>query len=189
MVISSANNAAVALAEHIAKTERDFVKIMNDKAKQLELSTHTNFVNATGLANEQNEESKMTALDVAKLVQKLLEHYPDVLEVTKLTSYELNHNGVILKTTNNMLYYGNTKLYFQGIDGLKTGFTDEAGYCFTGTAKKGGKRMITVVMGTRDNIERFTETKKLLAYGLREFTIYIPFLEEIKRSLESIFKN
>nr|WP_088327661.1 D-alanyl-D-alanine carboxypeptidase family protein [Bacillus cereus] len=189
MVISSANNAAVALAEHIAKTERDFAKIMNDKAKQLKLSTHTNFVNATGLANEQNEESKMTALDVAKLAQKLLEHYPDVLEVTKLTSYELNYNGVILKTTNKMLYYGNTKLYFQGIDGLKTGFTDEAGYCFTGTAKKDGKRMITVVMGTRDNIERFTETKKLLAYGFQEFALYIPFWEEIERFFESIFKN
>lgn len=189
MVISSANNAAVALAEHIAKTERDFAKIMNDKAKQLELSTHTNFVNATGLANEQNEESKMTALDVAKLAQKLLEHYPDVLEVTKLTSYELNHNGVILKTTNKMLYYGNTKLYFQGIDGLKTGFTDEAGYCFTGTAKKDGKRMITVVMGNRDNIERFTETKKLLAYGFQEFALYIPFWEEIERFFESILKN
>lgn len=189
MVISSANNAAVALAEHIAKTERDFAKIMNDKAKQLKLSTHTNFVNATGLANEQNEESKMTALDVAKLAQKLLEHYPDVLEVTKLTSYELDHNGVILKTTNKMLYYGNTKLYFQGIDGLKTGFTDEAGYCFTGTAKKDGKRMITVVMGTRDNIERFTETKKLLAYGFQEFALYIPFWEEIERFFESIFKN
>ncbi|PEL82501.1 D-alanyl-D-alanine carboxypeptidase [Bacillus wiedmannii] len=189
MVISSANNAAVALAEHIAKTERDFAKIMNDKAKQLKLSTHTNFVNATGLANEQNEESKMTALDVAKLAQKLLEHYPDVLEVTKLTSYELNHNGVILKTTNKMLYYGNTKLYFQGIDGLKTGFTDEAGYCFTGTAKKDGKRMITVVMGTGDNVERFTETKKLLAYGFQEFALYIPFWEEIKSSFENIFKN
>ena len=189
MVISSANNAAVALAEHIAKTEGEFAKIMNDKAKQLELSTQTNFVNATGLANEQNEESKMTALDVAKLAQKLLEHYPNVLRATKLTSYELNHNGVILKTTNKMLYSGNTKLYFQGIDGLKTGFTDKAGYCFTGTAKKDGKRMITVVMGTRDNIKRFTETKKLLVYGFQEFAIYIPFWEEIKSSLEDIFKN
>lgn len=189
MAISSANNAAVALAEHIAKTEEDFTKLMNEKAKQLELSTHTNFVNATGLANEQNEESQMTALDVAKLAQNLLKKYPNVLEITKLTSYELNQNGVILKTTNKMLYAGNKKLYFQGIDGLKTGFTDEAGYCFTGTAKKGGKRMISVVMGTSDDAERFKETKKLFAYGFHEFSLYIPFIEEIKSSLETIFKN
>lgn len=71
---------------------------------------------------------------------------------------------------------------------MKTRFTDEAGYCFTGTAKKDGKRMITVVMGTRDNVERFTVTKKYLHMDSSK-SLYISFFEEIKSSLESIFKN
>ncbi|EOP90472.1 hypothetical protein IGM_02164 [Bacillus cereus HuB4-4] len=172
MVISSANNAAVALAEHISKSEKDFTLVMNEKAKQLQLSAHTHFVNATGLANEKNEESQMTALDVAKLAQHLLKNYPNVLEVTKLTSFNLR--GATLKTTDKTLYPSNRKLYFQGVDGLKTGFTDAAGYCFTGTAKKDGKRMISVVMGTNSDAKRFIETKKLLSYGFNE--LYIPIL-------------
>ncbi|HDX9707856.1 TPA: D-alanyl-D-alanine carboxypeptidase [Bacillus thuringiensis] len=163
MVISSANNAAIALAEHISKSEKNFTQLMNEKAKQLQLSTHTRFVTATGLADERNEESQMTALDVAKLAQHLLKHYPGVLKITKLTSFNLH--GTTLKTTDQMLYPSNKKLYFQGVDGLKTGFTDAAGYCFTGTAKQNDKRMISVVMGTNNDTRRFIETKKLLSYA------------------------
>lgn len=172
MVISSANNAAIALAEHISKSEKNFTQLMNEKAKQLRLSTHTHFVNATGLANEKNEESQMTALDVAKLAQCLLKNYPNLLEITQLTSFNLR--GVTLKTTDKMLYTSNRKLYFQGVDGLKTGFTDTAGYCFTGTAKQDGERMISVVMGTSNDAKRFIETKRLFSYGFHK--LYIPFL-------------
>ena len=170
MVISSANNAAVALAEHISKSEENFTKLMNAKAKQLNLSNETHFVNATGLPNAQNEESKMTALDVAMLAQHLLKTYPEVLDITKLTNYTLSYNGATIMTTNKMLDTSNDELYFQGIDGLKTGFTDEAGYCFTGTAKQDEKRMISVVMGTREDTKRFIETKKLFSYGFNKIS-------------------
>ncbi|MDZ3953399.1 D-alanyl-D-alanine carboxypeptidase family protein [Bacillus thuringiensis] len=170
MVICSANNAAVALAEHIASSEKYFTKLMNDKAKQLNLSVQTHFVNATGLANNQNQETKMTALDVAKLARYLLKDYPDVLETTKLTSNNLNYNGLVVQTTNRMLYPANKKLHLKGVDGLKTGFTDEAGYCFTGTAKQDGKRVISVVMGGKDDIGRFKETKKLFVYGFKRLS-------------------
>ena len=170
MVISSANNAAVALAEHISKSEENFTKLMNAKAKQLNLSNETYFVNATGLPNTQNKESKMTALDVAMLAQHLLKTYPEVLDITKLTNYTLSYNGATIMTTNKMLDTSNDELYFQGIDGLKTGFTDEAGYCFTGTAKQGEKRMISVVMGTSEDTKRFIETKKLFSYGFNKIS-------------------
>ncbi|ENQ3080928.1 D-alanyl-D-alanine carboxypeptidase [Bacillus cereus] len=170
MVISSANNAAVALAEHISKSEENFTKLMNAKAKQLNLSNETHFVNATGLPNTQNKESKMTALDVAMLAQHLLKAYPGVLDITKLTNYTLSYNGATIMTTNKMLDTSNDELYFQGIDGLKTGFTDEAGYCFTGTAKQGEKRMISVVMGTSEDTKRFIETKKLFSYGFNKIS-------------------
>lgn len=77
-----------------------------------------------------------------------------------------------------MLYTSSNKLYFQGIDGLKTGFTDEAGYCFTGTAKQGERRMISVVMGTSVDAKRFIEIKKLFSYGFHK--VYIPFFESVK---------
>ncbi|HDR6318675.1 TPA: D-alanyl-D-alanine carboxypeptidase [Bacillus thuringiensis] len=180
MVISSANNAAVALAEHISKSEKNFTQLMNEKANQIQLSNHTHFVNATGLANEKNEESHMSALDVAKLAQHLLRKHPNILEVTPLTSFNLC--GTTLKTTNKMLYPSNRKLYFQGVDGLKTGFTDKAGYNFTGTAKQDGRRVISVVMGANSDDKRFIETKKLLSYGFHQSNI--PFFESIKSTLQ-----
>lgn len=138
---------------------------MNEKAKQLQLSNQTSFVNATGLADKKNEESQMTALDAAKLAQHLIKNYPNILEISKLTSFNLR--GTTVNTTNKILY-------FQWVDGFKTGFTDAAGYCFTGTAKQDGKRMISVVMGTSNSSQRFIETKKLFSYGFDKF--YIPFL-------------
>ncbi|MBD8498470.1 D-alanyl-D-alanine carboxypeptidase family protein [Paenibacillus arenosi] len=174
MVVSSANNAAVALAEHIAGSEEQFTQLMNEKAKQMQLSPHTHFVNATGLANENHEESRMTALDIAKLSQQLLEKFPDVVAITKLDSYTLEHNGTVLTATNKMLDPYNQAIYFKSVDGLKTGFTNLAGYSFAGTAKEGDKRLISVVMGTDSGTERFKETKKLLSFGFNKF--YIPFI-------------
>ncbi|MCR8844315.1 D-alanyl-D-alanine carboxypeptidase [Paenibacillus sp. SC116] len=174
MVVSSANNAAVALAEHIAGSEEQFTQLMNEKAKQLQLSPHTYFVNATGLANENNEESRMTALDVAILSQQLLENFPDLVAITKLDSYTLEHDGTVLTATNKMLDPDQQGLYVKSVDGLKTGFTNLAGYSFAGTAEEGDKRLITVVMGTGSDAERFEETKKLLSFGFNKF--YTPFI-------------
>ncbi|KFN01909.1 D-alanyl-D-alanine carboxypeptidase [Bacillus clarus] len=167
LMIQSANNSAVALAEHLAKTEENFVQLMNQKAKQIELSNETKFANASGLQQPDGSETKMPAADVAKLAYHLIQDYPEILEVTHLRQSQLAFNNISVTSTNEMLNAANKGLYIEGMDGLKTGFTDSAGYCFTGTAKQGDKRIITVVMGTKSKTKRFTETHKLMSYGFQ----------------------
>ncbi|MBE5106100.1 D-alanyl-D-alanine carboxypeptidase [Bacillus thuringiensis] len=167
LLIKSANNSAVALAEHIASTETKFVELMNQKAKQLGLSSKTTFVNASGLQEADGTETKMTSMDVAKLAYHLIKDYPEVLKVTQLSESQLVFNNVTIKSTNKMLDPTNRRFYFKGMDGLKSGFTDSAGYCFTGTAVQGDKRLISVVMGTNSTNKRFTESRKLLSYGFQ----------------------
>ncbi|MEY2301817.1 D-alanyl-D-alanine carboxypeptidase family protein [Bacillus tropicus] len=165
LMIESANNSAVALAEHMAKSEKDFVQLMNAKAKQLKMSEHAKFANASGLQEPDGSETKMTAGDVANLAYHLIKDYPEILEVTHLRQSQLAFNNINVISTNDMLNKNNKALYIEGIDGLKTGFTDSAGYCFTGTAKQGDTRIITVVMGTKGKTKRFTETNKLMSYA------------------------
>ncbi|GLV63596.1 D-alanyl-D-alanine carboxypeptidase [Bacillus mycoides] len=167
LMIESANNSAVALAEHVAKTEKNFVQLMNEKAKQLEMSDKAKFANASGLQEPDGSETKMTAADVAKLAYHLIKDYPEILEVTHLHQSQLAFNNINVTNTNEMLNKNNKALYIEGIDGLKTGFTDSAGYCFTGTAKQGDNRVITVVMGTKSKTKRFTETNKLMSYAFQ----------------------
>ncbi|WP_144505992.1 D-alanyl-D-alanine carboxypeptidase family protein [Bacillus mycoides] len=167
LMIESANNSAVALAEHIAKTEKNFVQLMNEKAQRLEMSDKAKFANASGLQEPDGSETKMTAADVAKLAYHLIKDYPEILEVTHLRQSQLAFNNVNVTSTNEMLNKNNKALYIEGIDGLKTGFTDSAGYCFTGTAKQGDNRIITVVMGTKSKTKRFTETNKLMSYAFQ----------------------
>ena len=165
LMIESANNSAVALAEHMAKSEKDFVQLMNAKAKQLKMSEHAKFANASGLQEPDGSETKMTAGDVAQLAYHLIKDYPEILEVTHLRQSQLAFNNINVISTNDMLNKNNKSLYIEGMDGLKTGFTDSAGYCFTGTAKQGDNRIITVVMGTSSKTKRFTETNKLMSYA------------------------
>ncbi|ARO64452.1 MULTISPECIES: D-alanyl-D-alanine carboxypeptidase family protein [Bacillus] len=165
LMIESANNAAVALAEYMAKSEKDFVQLMDAKAKQLKMSEHAKFANASGLQEPDGSETKMTAGDVAQLAYHLIKDYPEILEVTHLRQSQLAFNNINVISTNDMLNKNNKSLYIEGIDGLKTGFTDSAGYCFTGTAKQGDNRIITVVMGTSSKTKRFTETNKLMSYA------------------------
>lgn len=165
LMIESANNSAVALAEHMAKTEKEFVQLMNAKAIQLEMSEHAKFANASGLQEPDGSETKMTAADVAKLAYNLIKDYPEILEVTHLRQSQLAFNNTTVTNTNEMLNENNKSLHIEGMDGLKTGFTDSAGYCFTGTAKQGDTRIITVVMGTSGKTKRFTETNKLMTYA------------------------
>ncbi|MBM6644912.1 D-alanyl-D-alanine carboxypeptidase family protein [Bacillus sp. RIT 809] len=167
LMIESANNSAVALAEHVAKTEKNFVQLMNEKAQQLEMSDKAKFANASGLQEPDGSETKMTAADVAKLAYHLIKDYPEILEVTHLRQSQLAFNNINVTNTNEMLNKNNKALYIEGIDGLKTGFTDSAGYCFTGTAKQGDNRIVTVVMGTKSKTKRFTETNKLMSYAFQ----------------------
>ena len=85
--------------------------------------------------------------------------------MTHLRQSQLAFNNINVISTNDMLNKNNKSLYIEGMDGLKTGFTDGAGYCFTGTAKQGDNRIITVVMGTSSKTKRFTETNKLMSYA------------------------
>ncbi|MCL6573378.1 MAG: D-alanyl-D-alanine carboxypeptidase [Bacillus sp. (in: Bacteria)] len=187
MVIYSANGATIALTEVIAGSETKFVKMMNDKAKELGLKDYK-FVNSTGLNNRDyhgehpqgtgaEEENVMSARAVAQLAFHLINDFPDVLK-TASTPAKVFREGttdrIEMKNWNWMLpslVYG-----YPGMDGLKTGTTDFAGYCFTGTATRDGKRFITVVQNAVDDSgeggykARFDETKKMLDYGFINYT-------------------
>ncbi|MBP1154695.1 MULTISPECIES: D-alanyl-D-alanine carboxypeptidase family protein [unclassified Paenibacillus] len=178
VAVDSANDAAVALAERVAGSEEAFAALMNEKAKSLGLSKHTHYINATGLSRTDmgsnppegiRGEQQMTAADTAKLASRLIQDYPDILSFTDKPSYRLAYQKKTVVNTNEMLRAEeNQVLGFEGLDGLKTGFTDEAGYCFTGTAVRDGKRLISVVMGTSTSNKRFEETKILLSYGFKD---------------------
>ncbi|MGM1045476.1 MAG: D-alanyl-D-alanine carboxypeptidase family protein [Bacillota bacterium] len=174
LVIHSANDAAVAIAEHLSGSETEFVYLMNEKAKHIGLSAKTVYANASGLTSgdlsgfaeaASYSDTAMTARDAALLTRWLLQTYPDVLEVTGQKDIYIPQREISLHTTNLMLP-GEAHAY-NGIDGFKTGYTSQAGYCFTGTSKRGGSRLISVVMGAGNSNERFTETRKLMDYGFR----------------------
>ncbi|MBC1372445.1 D-alanyl-D-alanine carboxypeptidase [Listeria booriae] len=156
MMIMSANDAAEALAERVNST--DFVGEMNTKAKELGLKK-TKYVNATGLDNN-GEESMSTAGDLLILAKELISDYPEILETTSRTSY-VTKDGNTIYTTNDLLQENEV----DGLDGLKTGFTDQAGYCLIATAVQNGDRLIAVVLGSRTDNDRMKSAKKLLDYG------------------------
>lgn len=173
MAITSANGATIALAEKVAGSEKAFVNLMNDKAKELDL-TNTSFVNSTGLTNSdlQNNHSfgsiddsnEMSASDLATLTKHILDHYPELLELTSQPEFTIqdktfqNSNWMLPGSKGNLL---DVDVTFPEVDGLKTGFTSDAGYGFTGTVQIDGTRFISVVIGTDAIEERFTETGKI----------------------------
>ncbi|MFC4402316.1 serine hydrolase [Gracilibacillus xinjiangensis] len=181
MSIISDNATTIALAELIAGSEAEFVKMMNAKAEEMGLPEYE-FVNSTGLSNadlgenypegtEPDADNLLSARSAALLAFHLINDYPDVLDFSSTMRSELdgrpleNLNWMLPWEDNNFTQYG-----YEGVDGLKTGYTDEAGYCFTGTAQQGDRRVITVVMKTGSQGERFLETKKLMEYGFSQFS-------------------
>ncbi|MFB5676957.1 D-alanyl-D-alanine carboxypeptidase family protein [Paenibacillus terreus] len=174
MVIYSANDAAVALAEHLSGSEAVFVQRMNEKAQEIGLSSGTYFANASGAGRQElglnhpaniQGDTRMTASDTAKLASYLISTHPEILSTSRLTQMELKGKGLYLSNTNWMLSSLDGPYSYSGTDGLKTGYTADAGYCFTGTAEKKGKRLIAVIMGASSREERFEETRKLFDYG------------------------
>ncbi|WDF02233.1 D-alanyl-D-alanine carboxypeptidase family protein [Shouchella hunanensis] len=176
MLLPSANNATVALAEHLADSEKEFVKKMNEKAKEIGL-TNSTFVNATGLTESNTKSNQMSARDIAVLAQVLITQFPEVLQDTAKSSHTLTFSGERVHTTNHMLT--TPDLAFDGLDGFKTGYTNEAGYCFVGTASRDGQRFITVVLGTENYNARFVETQKLLSLAFDE-----PYTPPLEASLD-----
>ncbi|PEE14413.1 D-alanyl-D-alanine carboxypeptidase [Bacillus cereus] len=180
MAIYSANGATIALAEAVAGKEVDFVKMMNDKSKEFGLKNYK-FVNSTGLTNKDlkghhpegttpDEENKMSARDVAMLAQRLIQDFPKTLDIAKI-SKKVFREGTpdrIEMPNWNWMLKGLIKEY-EGVDGLKTGSTPEAGDCFTGTIERNGMRFISVVIKTNSHTARFDETKKLYDYGFANF--------------------
>lgn len=161
VIVASANDASVALAEKISGTEEAFVKKMNQRAKELGLND-TVYVNASGLP-EPGQYS--TARDVAKLTKEVLK-IKDYFNYSTIWMDKLTHPSgreTEVVNTNKLIRY------FKGCDGGKTGSTDEAGYCLTATAERGGMRLIAVVLGAKDATLRFNETSKLLTYGFANF--------------------
>ncbi|EJL25650.1 D-alanyl-D-alanine carboxypeptidase family protein [Brevibacillus sp. BC25] len=163
MAIGSANNAAVAIGEYLAGSTSAFAEQMNLKAAELNLRS-SSFVNTTGLDTGYGQ-NEMTARDVGMLAYHLLNDFPDIVKLTVEPSVELASTKENVANTNLMLNGENADWSVAGLDGLKTGYTTAAGYCFTGTAKRGDKRLISVVMGAEEDATRFTETKKLMERG------------------------
>ncbi|MCM3744726.1 D-alanyl-D-alanine carboxypeptidase [Sporosarcina luteola] len=168
MTVTSANDAAVALAEMVSGTEEEFVIQMNKKANSFGLQ-NTSFINATGL--DEDETNRATVRDVAAIANELLTTYPEVLEFTRMTDFTTSA-GTKLWNTNLML--PGMPQAMTGMEGLKTGYTEEAGPCFASTGIYEGKRIITVVIGveaegsdtstprfelTRDLIDRYVLNK------------------------------
>ncbi|HHY99381.1 MAG TPA: D-alanyl-D-alanine carboxypeptidase [Firmicutes bacterium] len=163
IAIVSANDASTAVAEFVAGSEEDFVKMMNRRAHELGMKD-THFVNPDGLPAPDHYS---TAYDIAIMARELLKH-PKVLEWTSKWIENIPRPAVPegvypLKNTNALIQR------YPGADGLKTGMTEEAGYCLVGTAKRNGARLISVVLGTDSDEARLTETIKLLNYGFRNF--------------------
>lgn len=161
IAIASGNDASVAMAEHIAGSLDEFVKMMNDKVKELGLK-NTHFVNVHGLDAEDHYSS---AYDMAQIGLELLKH-------EKVLNYTSLYEEYLIKPDGTKTWLVNTnKLvrFYEGVDGLKTGYTSTAGYCLTATAKKNNIRFLSVVMGADTTEHRSADTTSMLNYA---FTTY-----------------
>lgn len=175
--MASANDAVVAMAEYISGSEANFVKLMNQKVKELGLK-NTQFKNSTGLDEEGHYSS---AYDMAIIAQNLLKHE----EILKFSSV---YEDYLRENTENKFWLVNTnKLvrFYEGADGLKTGHTDAAKYCLAATAKKNNMRLIAIVLGEEESKVRNSETMELLDYGFNTKKVTIlkkknDVIEEIK---------
>ncbi len=162
-VIASANDAAVALAEHVGGSEKLFVSLMNKRAKELGME-NTNFENVTGL-DDTTLEHYTSAEDIAIMSRELIKHNL-ILEFSSLWQDTIRNGEFTLTNTNRLVRY------YDGCNGLKTGSTDKAGYCISATAKRGDLQLIAVIMGaeTRDN--RNSAARSLLDFGFSNYTLY-----------------
>ena len=163
IAIGSGNDATVAMAERIAGTEEAFVKLMNDRAKELGL-TNTNFKNSTGLDAENHYS---TAYDMSVIARELVKH-------KKILEFTGTYEDYLRKDSASPFWLVNTNRlvrFYQGVDGLKTGYTKEAGYCLTSTAEKDNMRLITVVMNEPSTQIRNGETSSMLDYGFNMYSV------------------
>jgi D-alanyl-D-alanine carboxypeptidase (penicillin-binding protein 5/6) len=157
VVIQSGNDASVALAEHVAGSEQTFATMMNEQAARLGM-TNTHFENSMGLPTENHYSS---ARDLATLAQALIKEFPEYYRWD--SQKEFTYNGITQQNRNQLLWRD------PSVDGIKTGFTDDAGYCMVASAKREDMRLISVVMGTASANARANESQSLINYGFRFF--------------------
>jgi len=157
MIIQSGNDASVALAEHVAGSEGTFVLFMNDYAQQIGME-NTRFENASGLPHD---DQYTTAKDMALLSSAMIREFPVYYEWYK--QKEFTYNNITQTNRNKLLFTDST------VDGLKTGWTQKAGYCLVTSANRVDMRLISVVLGSDSPAIRTSETEKLLDYGFRFF--------------------
>src|SRR5690606_29189221 len=157
IIIQSGNDASIAMAEHIAGSESAFADVMNQHARLLGMNK-TNFVNATGLPDPNHY---TTARDLAILARALIKQFPDQYKIYSEKYFTWND---IRQPNRNLLLWRDST-----VDGLKTGHTEEAGFCLVASAVRDGMRLISVVLGTVNEEARARETQKLLSYGFRYF--------------------
>ena len=169
LVVASANDATVALAEHLYGSEETFVQAMNDKARSLGCE-NSNFVNTNGLPAENHYSC---ALDIAIITRELMKHEM-IFNYTTIWMDTIRNGSFGLANTNKLVRF------YKGATGMKTGFTDEAKYCLSGTAERDGMQLIAVVLGAETSNARFSAAKGLLDYGFANYSVVNPPLPELQ---------
>ena len=158
IAVSSANDCACAMAEHLCGSEAAFVEAMNARAKELGMED-THFVNCTGLDDSEDAaDHKTSAHDIALMSRELLKNHPDITKFTTIWMDTIRGGSFGLSNTNKMVRF------YNGCTGLKTGFTQDAGYCLSASAEREGLPLIAVVMGCENSQKRFAACKSLLDY-------------------------
>ena len=160
IIIQSGNDACIVAAENIAGSEEDFARMMNDTAKRLCMN-NSSFANSTGWPHP---DQRMSVEDLAKLARIIIKEFPEYYHLFSERNY--THNNIRQGNRNPLLYS------MPEADGLKTGHTEEAGFCLTGSAKRGDRRLISVMSGLASNKERSEEAEKIMNWGFREFDNY-----------------
>ena len=168
IAVSSANDCACAMAEHISGSEAAFVERMNQRAKELGMND-TNFVNCTGLDDGEDAAAhKTSAYDIAVMSRELLGKHPAIKEFTTIWTDTVRDGSFGLSNTNKLVRF------YSGATGLKTGFTSAAGYCLSASAMREDMELVAVVMGSATSQERFSACKSMLDYGFANFAVVQP---------------
>ena len=162
IVIASGNDASVAMAEHLAGTEQTFVEQMNQRAEKLGMK-NTHFVDCCGLT--ESKDHYTTPYDIALMSRELIRNHPDIRQYTTIWMDSLRDGASSLVNTNRLIRF------YQGATGLKTGSTDSALYCLSGTAERDGMELIAVIMKAPTSTQRFEDATNLLNYGFSTYTL------------------
>ena len=177
VIIQSGNDAAIALSEHIAGGEDAFADVMNQQATILGM-TNTHFANSRGWPDPSH---LTTARDLAILATAVIENHPEHYSI--YAEKEFEYNGITQPNRNQLLWRDSS------IDGLKTGYTEEAGYCLVSSGVRNGMRLVSVVLGARNEQARATESQKLLSWGFRYYMTHRLYGAEDVLSTEQVWKG